>query len=108
MDPSFLANSWLVPFVPAAVLVLAVLISGGARGARRRRWRGRRDVGVCVRCGYDLTGNVSCVCPECGQLLFLRGRSLFARLECPLRSNALTEPSFTFSLDPSQLVLGLR
>jgi len=22
--------------------------------------------GVCARCGYDLTGNVSGVCPECG------------------------------------------
>ena len=27
----------------------------------RRRW----DV-ECVSCGYDLTGNVSGVCPECG------------------------------------------
>ena len=26
----------------------------------------RREMGLCVRCGYDLTGNVSGVCPECG------------------------------------------
>jgi hypothetical protein len=29
---------------------------------RDRRWRR----GLCARCGYDLTGNVSGVCPECG------------------------------------------
>ena len=29
-----------------------------------RRWRGR-----CVACGYDLTGNRSGRCPECGQRL---------------------------------------
>ena len=30
-----------------------------------RRWR-RRQRGECVACGYNLTGNVSGVCPECG------------------------------------------
>jgi len=30
-----------------------------------RRWR-RRGKGLCVTCGYDLTGNVSGICPECG------------------------------------------
>jgi hypothetical protein len=30
---------------------------------RRRR---RRKKGLCVRCGYNLTGNVSGTCPECG------------------------------------------
>ncbi len=30
-----------------------------------RRWRQPGD-GYCIRCGYDLTGNVSGVCPECG------------------------------------------
>jgi hypothetical protein len=31
-------------------------------------WRGRRkpNKGHCQHCGYDLTGNVSGVCPECG------------------------------------------
>ena len=32
-----------------------------------RRWR-RQKHGRCVRCGYDLTGNTSGVCPECGAL----------------------------------------
>jgi hypothetical protein len=30
---------------------------------RSRRW-GR---GECLHCGYELTGNVSGVCPECGE-----------------------------------------
>ncbi|MHC4696054.1 MAG: hypothetical protein ACYTFA_04845 [Planctomycetota bacterium] len=30
-----------------------------------RRWR-RRKKGLCVKCAYDLTGNVSGACPECG------------------------------------------
>ena len=30
-----------------------------------RRWR-RKKKGLCWNCGYDLTGNVSGVCPECG------------------------------------------
>jgi hypothetical protein len=33
-----------------------------------RRWRRRRR-GLCVKCGYNLTGNVSGVCPECGTAL---------------------------------------
>lgn len=32
-------------------------------------WRDRRRIpaGHCLKCGYDLTGNVSGVCPECGE-----------------------------------------
>ncbi len=30
-----------------------------------RRWRRRRR-GLCLKCGYNLEGNVSGVCPECG------------------------------------------
>jgi len=37
------------------------------------RWRRRRR-GLCLKCGYDLTGNVSGVCPECGSEL-VTGRS---------------------------------
>lgn len=29
------------------------------------RWRRRRK-GLCLKCGYNLTGNVSGMCPECG------------------------------------------
>ena len=38
----------------------AVLVRGPMR-----RWRRRRK-GLCLRCGFDLTGNVSGTCPECG------------------------------------------
>lgn len=45
--------------------LLAVAVSTGAH-APLRRWRRRRH-GWCVHCGYNLVGNVSGVCPECGQ-----------------------------------------
>jgi len=32
----------------------------------RRKRRERRANGLCEHCAYDLTGNVSGVCPECG------------------------------------------
>ena len=32
---------------------------------RRRRLRGKRP---CVHCGYELTGNTSGICPECGEV----------------------------------------
>jgi hypothetical protein len=37
-------------------------------------WRDRRfPAGHCQHCGYNLTGNVSGRCPECGQAVTLRG-----------------------------------
>ena len=32
----------------------------------REEQRRRRRLGLCLKCGYDLTGNESGVCPECG------------------------------------------
>ena len=32
----------------------------------RRRQRLLRERGLCLKCGYDLTGNVTGVCSECG------------------------------------------
>lgn len=37
------------------------------RGPLRTRYRRRR--GLCLKCGYNLTGNLSGVCPECGTAL---------------------------------------
>ena len=50
-------------WVGALLLVYPVVAFG--RGLTRRalrRWRG-----LCLKCGYNLTGNVSGVCPECGE-----------------------------------------
>ena len=48
-----------------------VTMCAAAAAARYAAWRVQLpDVrwarGLCVGCGYDLTGNVSGVCPECG------------------------------------------
>ncbi len=48
-----------------------------------RRWRHRR-IGHCLRCGYNLTGNVSGICPECGTVI--------ARQSAVLRSCPRTWP----------------
>jgi hypothetical protein len=57
---AFGRHVWIVPFWPALALVAfptAVLW-----------WRDRRRIppGHCAHCGYNLSGNVSGICPECG------------------------------------------
>ena len=54
----------LAAAVPPALLLF--------RWHRRRR---RPLAGHCRSCGYDLTGNVSGVCPECGDTLGTGGRT---------------------------------
>ncbi len=51
-----------------AVLASAALIAALVAGLRELYLDTLRDVprGVCAGCGYDLTGNESGVCPECG------------------------------------------
>jgi len=44
---------------------LSALAIGGSAGPLF--WRRRNGSGYCSECGYDLTGNVSSICPECGQ-----------------------------------------
>lgn len=54
-------DAWFVPFgLPVAVLTAAFWLI-------YRRARERPAAGFCAACGYDLTGNVSGVCSECGQ-----------------------------------------
>lgn len=50
---------WLSPLVVATTLSLVY-------GTRYLRIRNRKDAGRCAKCGYDLQGNTSGVCPECG------------------------------------------
>jgi hypothetical protein len=57
--------SWMPAVILAPYPILA-FVRGPAR-----RWRRRRR-GLCVRCGYDLEGNVSGVCPECGTTIEVR------------------------------------
>jgi hypothetical protein len=52
--------------LPAVFPTLSVLRSR----CRRRRYT---TLGQCVYCGYDLTGNASEVCPECGQRVWTPG-----------------------------------
>ncbi len=58
---------------PGWVLGGAILLFGPypawvLLGRPIRRWRGSRH-DLCVLCGYNLTGNTSGVCPECGNAL---------------------------------------
>ena len=53
-------------WLPVAVTTLPVLVRlllAGQALQRRRRWA---RAGLCQGCGYDLTGNQTGVCPECG------------------------------------------
>jgi hypothetical protein len=50
---------WLLLAISSSYPILAFI-----RGPLRR-WRRRRR-GLCVNCAYNLTGNVSGICPECG------------------------------------------
>lgn len=54
---------WIM-FVTVAIAPSIALV----RFALRRR-RSRRPEPTCKKCGYDLTGNISGICPECGQAI---------------------------------------
>jgi len=48
------------PFLLCSIYPAIAFIRGPFRRYRRRK------KGLCLNCGYNLTGNVSGVCPECG------------------------------------------
>jgi len=56
----------------------ATLALRRASGRESRR-AGRRRKGLCTECGYDLTGNVSGKCPECGVHVKPKARLLVRR-----------------------------
>ena len=56
-------QSWMSALLAIVSLAYPVLIATRISERRRRRRRG-----CCVNCGYDLTGNVSGTCSECGSL----------------------------------------
>jgi hypothetical protein len=70
IPPAVYLLRWNRMRVPYWLLVLLTVAAPATRGAvyswqYSRAARRRRDR-LCTRCGYDLTGNVSGVCPECG------------------------------------------
>ncbi len=56
-----IGSPFWIPFLVFGVYPAVTFVRGPLR-----RWRRRRK-GLCVRCGYNLRGNVSGVCPECGK-----------------------------------------
>jgi hypothetical protein len=58
---------WYDAFFADPVLISAHLPEADARAfAERCSCECRRATPLCQKCGYDLTANVSGVCPECG------------------------------------------
>lgn len=60
--PQWLDRTWMVC---TALWVLHVNVEDRQRLRQKegeRRWRS----GLCVKCGYNMTGNESGICPECG------------------------------------------
>ncbi|MDB5354049.1 MAG: hypothetical protein JWN24_502 [Phycisphaerales bacterium] len=63
----FLFLSLVLAFCWAAVLFVWYVLALPGRAISGWRDRRRLAEGQCLLCGYDLTGNVSGVCPECGR-----------------------------------------
>ena len=54
--------TWQLVVALLALPALLVVFPAVRRSRRRRR-------GACLKCGYDLTGNETGVCPECGKAI---------------------------------------
>lgn len=70
-DPNFIVpygiiwrNSLLNAFVFAAASIALWRLLLSAKG----RWLRRRNPSACIKCGYDLSGILTDVCPECGAI----------------------------------------
>ena len=59
-------EGWIIPLLAGPYPLLVC-----ARSLVRRRYRIRK--GLCLRCGYNLMGNRSGVCPECGRVCRVYG-----------------------------------
>jgi hypothetical protein len=71
---AFVRNTMIrIPLCHALLLSCVGAVAALARAPARRYRRSRR--GLCLNCGYDLRGNVSGVCPECGRPVATRVNS---------------------------------
>lgn len=59
-------NHWLVFALVAGVGGFLLNCIAGFPFLHRRKLKHLRERGLCVRCGYNLTGNTTGTCPECG------------------------------------------
>ena len=59
----------VVVFVPYWCVLAVTLPLPVGRLIRRRRSARRRKMNLCTDCGYDLAGNISGICPECGKAI---------------------------------------
>ena len=57
--------------ITACLVSVVLMVASRLAAVQRGRLAGpfRRPPGHCQTCGYDLTGNVSGVCPECGEAI---------------------------------------
>ena len=67
---STIAMLGTVVYIPLWIPLLAVaLLTAILFSYSPMRRRVRRKRGLCAHCGYELTGNVSGQCPECGEMV---------------------------------------
>jgi hypothetical protein len=64
-DPNF-GKDWAIASFLTGSMATAFSWLGVSLWRKQRRFRLWRSHGNCVQCGYDLTANVSSICPECG------------------------------------------
>jgi hypothetical protein len=64
-DREFGGSFWLVG-APIWLIACATAIFPVVQFGRWRQRQRSRKVRACSKCGYNLTGNISGVCPECG------------------------------------------
>lgn len=67
---------WVGFTICAGVAITFLAASGFFLNSRRDGIQLQRaSAGLCVACGYNLTGNTSGVCPEFGQKIYMRTRN---------------------------------
>ncbi|MBI1825941.1 MAG: hypothetical protein HY287_12605 [Planctomycetes bacterium] len=66
-EPNYIGNEVGIHLLIVAFLFGLYPAIAFLRGPLRR-WQ-RRQRGLCVQCAYNLTGNVSGTCPECGRAI---------------------------------------